>query len=136
MGWLGKKPPKEEPIYKTSYGGFWIRVYPSRVEFKAGAGSENIPINQIASIHMGMVGLMQVIIETTGGKKYKVPTRKKKEVKDAIYASQSALNSGQTGQAVSDNRNIADEIKKLAELRDSGALSEEEFQAQKKKLLS
>lgn len=73
------------PIYETSYMGFWIKVYPSRVQFKAGAGSEMIPIHQIASIHEAMWGVKKIIIETTGGKKYNIPTGNKKEVIQAIY---------------------------------------------------
>lgn len=131
MGLFGKKTT-EKPNFETSYLGFWIRVFPNRVEFKSGPGSQNIPITQIASIQVGMVGLMQIIIETTGGKKYKIPTLKKKEAKDAIYAAQSAFTSDGSNH---DSASVADEIAKLAALREQGILSEDEFEVQKKKLL-
>ncbi|MCL6591936.1 MAG: SHOCT domain-containing protein [Firmicutes bacterium] len=131
MGLLEKKTAELKPNFETNYMGFWIKVFPTRVEFKAGAGSQNIPINQVASIQIGMMGLMQIIIESTGGQKYTIPTSKKKEVKDAIYAAQEAFNASQG----SSNVSIADELTKLAQLKDQGILSESEFEAQKKKLL-
>lgn len=88
----------QKSIYETNYIGAWIKVFPNRVEFKAGAGTQNIPINQVASIQLGMMGYMQIVIETTGGIKYKIPCHKKKEVKNAIYQAQEALlnNQGST----------------------------------------
>ena len=68
----------EDPIYQTSYMGFWIKVYPNRVDFKSGVGSQSIPINQIASVQIAMMGIFQVTLETSGGMKYAIPTRKKK----------------------------------------------------------
>ena len=76
-------------IYKTNYLGFWIKVFSNRVDFKSGVGKQSIPISQIASVQLGMIGVMKIIIETTGGKKYKIPTLKKEEVKNAIYEAQS-----------------------------------------------
>lgn len=128
MSIFGKKSNEPKPMYETSYMGFWIKVFPNRVEFKAGAGTQNVPITQIASIQLGMLGLMQIIIETTGGKKYKIPTHKKKEVKEAIYKAQEQLENQQGS--------IADELTKLAELKNQGILSQEEFEDQKKKLLT
>src|SRR6266545_3935742 len=77
-------PEKEIPM-GSSYLGFWVKVFPNRVEFKAGPGMQSIPISQIASIQLGMMGVWQIILETTGGMKFKIPTHKKKEVKEAIY---------------------------------------------------
>lgn len=116
-------------LFETNYFGAWIKVYPNRIEFKVGAGSEMIPISQIASIHEGMWGYSQITIETTGGKKYKVPCSKKKEVKAAVFKAQSG-NSQQTGVSV------ADELSKLVKLKESGILTEDEFNIQKSKLIS
>lgn len=121
----------QEPIYSTSYLGFWIKVFSNRVEFKSGAGTQNIPINQIASIQLGMMGHMQVTLETSGGKKYTIPCLKKKEIKEAIYKAQESFND-----LPSNGTSIADELAKLAQLKDKGILSEAEFEEQKKKLLS
>jgi hypothetical protein len=120
------------PIYENSYMGLWIKVFPNRVEFKAGAGTQNIPINQIASIQLGMIGLGQIIIETTGGIKYRVPCSKKKEVKDAIYQAQEAFNNTKGNS----NTSVADELTKLVQLKNQKIISEQEFEKQKKKLLS
>lgn len=120
----------QEPLYETNYLGFWIKVFKNRVEFKSGVGTQNIPISQIASIQLGMMGHMQVVIETTGGKKYKIPCIKKKEVKEAIYNAQEAFSSPQN------NTSLVDELTKLSKLKEQGVLSEHEFEEQKKKLLS
>lgn len=78
----------EEPIYKTNYLGFWIRVYKNRIEFKNNVGKKSIPISQVASVDQAMLGVLKITIETTGGKKYKIPTLHKKEVAAAIYNAQ------------------------------------------------
>ena len=131
MNIFGKKSSSgERPFYETNYLGFWIKVYPNRVDFKAGAGSESIPISQIASVHQAMMGLMKVIIETAGGKKYQIPTTKKKEVQQAIYDAQAKISA--TGQSKSSE---ADEVIKLNELREKGILSQEEFDKKKKQIL-
>jgi hypothetical protein len=95
MGLFGSKPQtKEQPIYESSFLGFFIKVYPNRVEFRPNQqmwGSVTVPISQIASIHTGMLGHWKITIETTGGKRYNIPCRKKDEVKEAIYKAQGLL---------------------------------------------
>src|SRR6266498_4661553 len=133
MGLFGNKQQRqqrEEPFYKANYMGFWINIYPNRVEFKSGVGSQSIPINQIASVQLAMMGIMQITLETTGGQKYSIPTNKKKEVQQAIYDVQSRLANTDNSRA-----SIADEIFKLNELKEKGVISEDEFEKEKKKLL-
>ena len=132
MGFFHHSEPKEKPEYETSYMGFWIKVYSNRVEFKSGVGSQNVPINQVASIELAMMGYYQITIETTGGKKYKIPCAKKKEVKEAIYKAQS-----KPTQIVSSSTTLstADELTKLVQLKNDGILTESEFQEQKRKIL-
>lgn len=125
-----KSKAGDDLLYQTSYMGFWIKVYPDRVDFKAGAGSESIPINQIASVHQAMMGIMKVTIETTGGKKYNVPTSKKKEVHRAIYDAKSKAG-GSKNVSLSD----ADELSKLNDLKEKGILTQEEFDKKKKQVL-
>lgn len=127
MGIFGKKTNEETPLYQSNYLGFWIKVFPNRVEFKTGVGSQSIPINQIASVEIAMMGLMKITLETTGGKKYTIPTTKKKEVQQAIYEAQSRSNTP--------SGSIADEIFKLNDLKEKGILSQEEFDQKKKILL-
>ena len=84
-------------------------------------------------MQIGMMGLWQIILETTGGQKYKIPCNKKKEVKEAIYKAQEAF--GKTTNNSEGNSSVADELTKLAKLKKDGILSQEEFEEQKKKLL-
>lgn len=121
------------PLFETNYMGFWIKVFPTRVDFKSGVGTQSIPLSQIASIQLGMLGYMQIILETTGGKKYKIPCMKKKEVKEAIYKAQEMA---QQNNSTTSSSGVADELIKLNELKNQGVLSEEEFAEQKKKLLN
>jgi len=125
-----KTKPIEEPLYKTSFGGFWIRVYSNRVDFKAGAGSESVPINQIASVHLAVIGIMKITLETTGGKKYNIPTHKKKEVQQAIYQAQARLTKNSSQKPTN-----TDELIKLNELREKGIISQDEFDLKKKQIL-
>jgi hypothetical protein len=130
MGIFGKKPPQEEPIYQTSNMGFWIKIYPNRIEFKSGTGSQSIPINQIASVQLGRMGMMQITLESTGGKKYSIPTNKKKEVQQAIYDIQARFAGNSQVQT-----NIADELARFHELKEKGIITQEEFDRKKKQLL-
>jgi hypothetical protein len=120
------------PIFETNYLGFWVKVFPTRVDFKNGPGTKSIPINQVASVQLGMWGYMQIILETTGGVKYKIPCTEKKEVQEAIYQAQDKLTSSQS----SVSGGVADELEKLNKLKEKGILSEKEFEKQKEKLLS
>lgn len=124
----------QEPLFETNYLGSWIKVYSNRIVFKMLAGENSIPITEVSSIQLGMMGYMQITIETTGGKKYKIPCIKKKEVKNAIYQAQEAFNPSSNNS--SSNVSIADELTKLTQLKEQGVLSEQEFIKQKEKLLS
>jgi hypothetical protein len=120
-----------KPIFETNYLGFWIKVFPSRVDFKSGPGEQSIPINQISSVQLGMVGYMQIVLETAGGKKYRIPCLKKKEVQEAIYKAQELFSKPQT----QPSEGVADELLKLSKLKKQGVISDKEFQEQKKKLI-
>lgn len=129
MGLFSKDDAGSKPIFETKYLGSWIAVFRDRVEFKMLTGGQSIPINQIASVELGTFGLYQIILETAGGKRFKIPTSKKKEVKAAIQQAQSQI--GNTQSAAS----AADEITKLHALKEKGVLTQEEFEAQKARLL-
>jgi hypothetical protein len=122
---MGKKS-QEEPIYQTSFMGFWIKIYPNRVDFKWRLGSQSIPLNQIASVEVGT----QFSLVTTGGKQYSIPTLKKKEVRQAIYDAQARLAGNSIGQT-----DVAAEIAKFHELKEKGVITQEEFDMKKKQLL-
>lgn len=121
-----------EPLYETNYLGSSIKVYPRRVVFKILAGENSIPIDQISSVQLGMMGLWKITIETTGGKKYDIPCCNKKEVKEAIYKAQEVLDNASHND---NNTSVADELTKLSNLKEQGVLSEQEFEELKRKLL-
>lgn len=73
--------------------GFWVKVYPNRIEYKTPAGVKSIPIMQVASIEQAMAGVLKITIETTGGQQIVIPTSKKKELTNAIYDAQAKLSS-------------------------------------------
>ncbi len=100
MGLFKKKVSEPGLIYETKYGfgGPWIKVFPDRVDFFM-TQVKSIPINQIASIQLGeisLVGHMKIIIETTGGQRYKIFCKDKVGVKNAIYQAQSMSRSTPT----------------------------------------
>jgi hypothetical protein len=122
---------EEQPLYATSYIGFYIRIYPNRVEFRAAPGRQSIPLAQIASVQLGMMGIWQITLETTGGQKYSIPTKHKKEVQQAIYNAQARfLNS-----ASAPSTSAADEIAKLHELKEKGIITEADFEKRKNQIL-
>ncbi len=98
MGVFGKRS-HEEAIYESHYMGFWIKVYPNRVEFRDGLGSNSIPINQIASVQLDRMGLLQITIETSGGRKHTIPAMKRKGIQRAIYDAQARLAANSNGPA-------------------------------------
>jgi Short C-terminal domain len=129
MGVFGKRS-HEEAIYESHYMGFWIKVYPNRVEFRDGLGSKSIPINQIASVQLDRMGFLQITLETIGGRQYTIPTAKKRGVQQAIYDAQASSGAHSSGPV-----SIADEIVKLYELMKKGIISPAEYDMKKKQLL-
>lgn len=82
------------PNFETNYLGSKISVYPLRVIISIlGKGEQTIAISQIASVDLAMMGVWQITIETTGGRKFKIPCCKKKQVRDAIYEAQDKVGS-------------------------------------------
>ncbi|HEX7017423.1 MAG TPA: SHOCT domain-containing protein [Patescibacteria group bacterium] len=118
-------------LYETSYMGSNIKVFPNKLVFKMMGIEQSIPIGQIASVELGMPMLWQIVVETTGGKKYKIPTRKKKEVQQAIYDAQASVGASQGSSS-----SLADELEKLNDLVEKGVLTKEEFDKKKKELLN
>lgn len=79
----------QAPIFATNLLGNSIKVFPNRVEYKVFFNEHIIPINQIANVNVGLIsGIFfnpHVVIETTGGKKIKMPTFKGKQLKEVIF---------------------------------------------------
>ena len=124
----------ETPLFETRYAGISVKVFSNRVEFEIlKSGVKSIPINQIASVQLGMIGIYQIIIETSGGKKYKIATSKKKQLQRAIYQAQN--NASQEQSTPAPQASVSDEILKLHQLKEQGIISESEFNSQKQRLL-
>ena len=101
--------------------------------------SKEIPLETINDVTFRqgvmerMIGAGDLIIESAGesGQNRFSEIRRPEAVQLEIYrASESRKGLGQPGGA-----SLADELAKLADLRDKGVLTEEEFQARKRKLL-
>jgi hypothetical protein len=120
----------EQTMYESHYMGFWIKIYPSHVDFKDGKGLKSIPINQIISVQLDRTGFLQIILETSGGQKYTIPAMKRKVVQRAIYEAQAQLTAHSSSQA-----NTADDIAKCYDLMQKGVISPAVFDMKKKQLL-
>jgi hypothetical protein len=131
---FGKKQQSEQPLYEFNYFGFPIKIYTTHIAFKPSGhtGTQSIPINQIAGVKLGMMGLLQITLRTTGGQKFTIPTNKKKEVQQAIYQ---ALRRSTTPVMQQNNLSVADELAKLNSLKQQGIISDVEFENQKRRLL-
>ena len=99
---------------------------------------EEFPIAKIsaASVRKGML-MASIILRTSGDEVEISDVDKKQAEKTASVISELMNNHDQNRNApVIVTGNISDELAKLADLKDKGILTEEEFAAQKQKLLS
>ena len=121
-----------EPTFQTRYLGTHIFVYADRVDWKVLGKSHSIPIASIASVDLPPL-YNGIHVHTTGGKRYILPTgrKQKQPLRDAIVE-QLAKTSGTPIVAATSN---LDELKKLAQLKAAGVVTQEEFDAKKKELL-
>lgn len=121
----------EKTIFETSYLGSKVTVYEDRLVWKFVLRKQTIPINQIASVDTTIPLYAQVVVETTGGEKYKIPVQPfaKGKLDEAIKQAMSGSRS------VSSNSSNLDELQKLADLKERGVINQEEFEAKKKQLL-
>lgn len=125
------------PLFESSRLGFKVALYPDRLWYKAvGMGDQTVRLDQIASVSVAFSMIELVYVETTGGDQVRmiVPWREKKKLRDAIYDAQKKYKEG-SGSPQS-RGSVADEIAKLAQLKKDGAITQEEFDSEKKKLIS
>jgi hypothetical protein len=122
-----------DALFTTHYAGSKVEVYPNAVNWSFAFKKNSIPLSQIASIEVGIPLYAQVIIETTGGKKFKIPVApgQKKKLRDAILDAQS----GTSNQGNQEPDNHISDLEKLAELKEKGIITEEEFAEKKKSIL-
>lgn len=126
-----------------------VAIYPDRIEWaRAGLGAtlglplrrdtNMIPVRQIqgVSTHKAALGYTAVRVATGGdATEFRVSKRQAEEVKATLLRlmSQPAPGAGQPRHGPGPS--IADELRKLGELRDAGLLTEAEFAEQKTRLL-
>jgi len=120
------------PIFETNYLGSKISVFNNKIEWKMLFQKNSIPINQIASVDTTIPLYAGIVIETTGGKKYKIPVKlsDKKKVEEVIYEAQT-INSGVNAK----QSNNLDDLEKLQNLKQKGVITNEEFETKKKQIL-
>lgn len=122
----------DKPIFETNYLGSKVSVFNNKIEWKMLFQKNSIPINQVASVDTTIPLYAGIVIETTGGKKYKIPVKlsDKKKMEEAIYEAQQN-NSG----ANKNQSNNLDDLEKLQNLKQKGVITPEEFEKKKKQIL-
>jgi hypothetical protein len=108
---------------------FWVRGVVSK-------SMDAFAFKDISSVdaHKGLL-LGDIVINVKGAKE-KVENMQKSDVDTASKMIRSLMESATTTQAARGGATIPDQIKKLAELRDAGILTEEEFSNKKTELLA
>ncbi|PEZ05578.1 hypothetical protein CN326_14035 [Bacillus sp. AFS018417] len=103
-----------------------------------GYDSEMFPYENISSLEMGKGFMGHKISFFASGNKVKMKYIQQGDVQKFIEHVKSSIGKKSTAEQVNTtptNDSVVDEIKKFAELKEQGILSEEEFQAKKKQLL-
>ena len=107
-------------------------------------GSMEIPLTRITDVRFDqnifqrLIGAGNLIVESAGerGREVFGDVRRPEDIQRVIYErSQAADHALRGGAPVEQAPTATEELARLADLRDRGALTEEEFQAQKAKLL-
>jgi hypothetical protein len=143
---------KSEPLYSLEASRFKggrmfspnvIRVWPDRIEEYENhairkSGTQAIHFRQVAqvAIEKGLI-FTNISVESSGGHIIRlmgVPKEDGEKVKSMIDEAVKFAHRGQPS-TVAPTVDIADQLTKLAALRDSGILTEEEFVSQKQKIL-
>ncbi len=126
-----------------------IRVWPDRIEEHEEhalrkSGTQAISFHQVSevSVSRGIVW-SDISVESTGGKSITMEgipkgdaDRVKKLIDDAVFALRSGTVAPPAPTASAPVADLADQLRKLADLRDRGILTEDEFATQKAKLLN
>lgn len=118
-----------EPLYK----GGGIKVYPDRIEYKVGFKNRTILTNQITGVYTTAYGNLKIV--TTGNKKFKINVglHSKGKIRDAIIKAQTQATHPQV--STQQPTSTADELTKLADLKEKGVITKDEFESQKAQLL-
>lgn len=124
-----------KPVYEEKRVGFRLTVWPTRVETSEGTFVPKVntyPIKSITGVTVaGMTRKLQ--ITTQDGKPHQYQLAHPERAVAAILELQSASDAPASSAAPAADP-IA-QLERLAKLKESGALTDEEFQSQKAKLL-
>ena len=105
----------------------------------SGMKQTDMPLSTISAVNYETKFAGGNITVNAGGKEHHIGKMKKGDVKDIANLISEAVERSKTGRAAAPAAAPAssnmDELKKLAELKDAGVLSEKEFNKQKAKLL-
>lgn len=126
-----------------------VAIYPDRIEWsRTGLGTtlglplrrdtNMIPVRQIQGVSTHKAGLAYTTVRVaTGGDatEFRVSKRQAEEVKATLLRLMSQPAPDPVPPSNGPGPSIADELRKLGELRDAGLLTEEEFAEQKARLL-
>lgn len=124
-----------------------VVIYPDRIEWSRtglnlGLGSRRdtsmIPVRQIqgVSTHKARMGYTNVRVTTAGNAtEFRVTKRQAEDVKATLLRLMSEPAPSHPAPSHGPGPSVADELRKLGELRDSGVLTEAEFAEQKARLL-
>jgi len=107
---------------------------------RAGKGVESMPISSVASVETRNDGIFAVLEVHGSGNSIKVrmsqpeAPRVRQVISDLVQGSKEASTGTPTGTSI-DPRSPIEQLRHLAELRDAGILTAEEFEAKKAELL-
>jgi len=122
---LGSSFIKIVPGVGTLLGGLSMSVL---------SGASTYAVGQVAIEHFESGGNLFNVDLESAKKKYKDAFEEGKEVASNLKKEQEAAEAGADGKDETDD--VFEALEKLGQLRDKGIITEEEFQAQKKKLLN
>jgi len=123
-----------------------VTLYPDRIErvkekafsafSKAKQDTEVTPIKSVSSVQAKKDGIMftKVIVFASGNEiEFRIPHNEAQRFKDEVM--KLVLKPSESSAPTAAAPDPLDQLKKLAELRDSGVINPEEFEAKKKQLL-
>ena len=121
----------DTPLFQAKSWPFKTTVYQGYIEYKGIGETKNIPIASISDITKEPLAFIKAVLRLNSGEKIEVIVGNK-HLKEFMSVVTSLLNDRGNSHAPASNLN---ELEKLAQLKDKGIITEEEFQAKKKQIL-
>jgi hypothetical protein len=135
-GWIGEMMGKGD---KKQHNGMFVLTDKRVCFYRKGVFGEvfeTIPLPKITSVETLSLMGYRVLRLHTSHDELAFKTFEEKTLFDQVYARLEELRHEDTASPVPASESPVDQIRKLAELRDSGILTEDEFTAKKADLLS